>query len=219
MPVILIGGANVLDLSLTGLLVRAVAGLLGLTLHEAAHAWTAYRLGDDTAARQGRLTLNPRAHLDPIGYILVIVAGFGWARPVPVNPWRMRYGARVGNAVVAAAGPLTNLVLACVAALPWRLGLLRHSPSWVLEMFWGIVAINIALFIFNLIPLAPLDGSSVLNGFIGDRAAAALARFQMFGPQILMGLLLIGWVAPQFNILGAVLYPAMTNLTRLVIGI
>ncbi len=218
MRLILNCGANVLDLSLTGLLVRAVAGLLGLTLHEAAHAWTAYRLGDDTAERQGRLTLNPRAHLDPFGYILVVLVGFGWARPVPVSPWRMRYGPRVGNAIVAAAGPLTNLLIALLFALPMRLGLLNDSPALVRTIFEGVVWINVALFIFNLIPLAPLDGSSVLNGFIGDRAAAAMARFQMFGPQILMGLLLIGWVAPRFNILGAVLYPAMANLTTLLIG-
>jgi Zn-dependent protease len=207
------------DLSITGLLVRAIAGLLGLTLHEAAHAWAAYQLGDSTAARQGRLTLNPRAHLDPFGYILVVLFGFGWARPVPVSPWNLRYGPRVGNALVAAAGPLTNLLIAIIVATPWRLGLLRNASPLVLEIVYGIIAINIALFVFNLIPLAPLDGSSVLAGFIGDRAAMALARFQVYGPQVLMGLLLIGFVAPQFNILGKVLYPAMANLTRLVLGI
>jgi Zn-dependent protease len=207
------------DLSITGLLVRAIAGLLGLTLHEAAHAWTAYQLGDSTAARQGRLTLNPRAHLDPFGYILVVLFGFGWARPVPVSPWNLRYGPRIGNALVAGAGPLTNLLIAIVVALPWRLGLLSHASPLVLEIVYGIIAINIALFVFNLIPLAPLDGSSVLAGFIGDRAAMALARFQVYGPQVLMGLLLIGFIAPQFNILGKVLYPAMANLTRLVLGI
>lgn len=208
----------IFDWTLSGFLARAIAMILGFTLHEAAHAFAAYRLGDDTAQRSGRLTLDPRVHLDPFGAILALLFGFGWARPTPVNPWRLRYGPRVGNALVAVAGPLTNLLIAALAAIPWQLGLLAGAPLFVQRVMLTIVALNVILFLFNLIPLAPLDGISVLNGLVGVRGARALAPLQTYGPQILMGLMLIGFISPRLNLLGAVLYPAMNTLTGLLIG-
>ena len=206
------------NLTISTVLARAIALLLGFSVHEAAHAWVAYRLGDDTAARQGRLTLNPLAHLDPLGAIMALVAMIGWARPVPVNPWRLRYGPRVGGALVAAAGPFSNLLMAALVAIPWRLGLFDGAPKLVLTVAWTFVALNVALFLFNLIPLAPLDGISVLSGVVGRETAARLTPLYTYGPQILLVLILIGYVAPQLNILGKTLFPAMNWLVGLLLG-
>ena len=206
------------DLSISTLLARAVALLLGFSVHEAAHAWVAFQLGDDTAARHGRLTLNPLAHLDPVGVVMALVAMIGWAKPVPVSPWRLRFGPRVGGALVAAAGPISNLLLAALVALPWRLGWLDNAPELVLTVAWTFVALNVLLFIFNLIPLAPLDGISVLSGLVGEKAARSLQPLRVYGPQILLGLILLGFVVPQLNILGRTLYPAMDGLMRMLLG-
>jgi len=147
-----------------------------------------------------------------------LVAMIGWARPVPVNPWRLRYGPRVGGALVAAAGPFSNLLMAALVAIPWRLGLFDGAPKLVLTVAWTFVALNVALFLFNLIPLAPLDGISVLSGAVGRETAARLTPLYTYGPQILLVLILIGYVAPQLNILGKTLFPAMNWLVGLLLG-
>ncbi len=206
------------DLTLSTLLVRAIALVISLSIHEAAHAAMAYWLGDDTAARQGRLTLNPLAHLDPLGALMALFAFVGWARPVPVNPWRLRYGPRVGGALVAAAGPFTNLMLAALAALPWRLGLMDTAPGLIIKLVWTLVALNVVLFLFNLIPLAPLDGISVLRGVVGREAAARLTPLVAYGPHILLVLILVGYAVPALNILGYTLFPAMAGLMRVLLG-
>ena len=107
-----------------------VAFVTGIAFHEFSHAWAANELGDDTAARQGRLTLNPLAHLDPVGTVLLLLVGFGWGKPTPVNPYRLRRGAKEGNALVAAAGPASNFFFAALAALPLRLGLVDSIASF-----------------------------------------------------------------------------------------
>ncbi len=195
-----------------------IAMLVGLTVHEASHAWVAHRLGDDTAKQAGRLTLNPLRHLDPLGALMVLLVGFGWAKPVPVSPWRLRYGPRVGLALVAVAGPLSNLLLAMLVALLWRLGLFADAPRWALTMAWVFVALNVALLLFNLIPLAPLDGNSVLNGVVGARAAAALAPLRTYGPMILIGLIAIGYAVPQLDIIGRILGPLRQSLVQVLLG-
>jgi Zn-dependent protease len=206
--------------TLSGLISLAVAGVLGLTLHEAAHAWVAHRLGDDTAKQQGRLTLDPRAHLDPFGFLLILLVGFGWARPVPVSPWRLRYGPRIGNALVAGAGPLTNLLIAIVFAIPARLAFQNHAPPLVVNILLTVVSLNVILCVFNLIPLRPLDGGSVLLGVVGAQAAQVLAPLQTYGPYILMGLLLLSWVPGlNFNPLGTILTPVIRAVQRFVLGI
>lgn len=150
--------------------------LLSLTVHEWAHAWSAYRLGDDTASMQGRLTLNPIAHIDPFGTLILPLLGvpFGWAKPVPINPTRFRRGVNMstGMIITAAAGPLANVALAVLSAVAFGL-LARFSPSsmtggpisiyYLLEMLIGI---NVTLAIFNLIPVPPLDGSRVVDGLV-----------------------------------------------------
>ncbi len=149
--------------------------LLSLTVHEWAHAWSAYRLGDDTASMQGRLTLNPIAHIDPIGTLILPLLGipFGWAKPVPVMPTRFRrtVSMNTGMLITAAAGPLANVVLAVASAL--ALGIVAHNSPEVLWKPVGIAAllrmlisINVTLAIFNMIPIPPLDGSRVVDGLV-----------------------------------------------------
>lgn len=206
------------DLNPWAFLARVIGLLLGFSVHEAAHAWVAYRLGDDTAKRHGRLTLNPLAHLDPLGAVMALVAMVGWARPVPVNPYRLRYGPRVGGALVAVAGPLSNLLLAVLIAVLWRLGLLDGMPVAVLNVLSIIAAMNVGLCLFNLIPLAPLDGISVLRGLVGSRAAEALQPLYTYGPYLLLGLLMLGYVSPSLDILGRTLFPALRGLLGLLFG-
>jgi len=149
--------------------------LLSLTVHEWAHAWSAYRLGDDTAERQGRLTLNPVVHIDPIGTLLLPLMGipFGWARPVPVNPMRFRrsISMRTGMMITAAAGPASNLIIAILATVIWGL-LFRFKPDWMIanhgvSMLLNItIMMNIGLALFNMLPFPPLDGSRVVDGLM-----------------------------------------------------
>jgi Zn-dependent protease len=149
--------------------------LLSLTVHEWAHAWSAYRLGDDTAQMQGRLTLNPIAHIDPIGTLVLPLLGipFGWAKPVPVSPTRFRRGVNMtrGMMVTAAAGPFSNLVLAVLCAVAFGL-VARFSPDaltaqvGVAPLLMMMIQINVTLAIFNLIPVPPLDGSRVVDGLV-----------------------------------------------------
>jgi Zn-dependent protease len=206
------------DFDIPTLLAKVVILLVGFPIHELAHAWVAYRLGDNTAKHQGRLTLNPLAHLDPIGSLLLLVSFIGWAKPVPVNPHRLKHGPRVGYAIVAAAGPVSNLLMASLVAIPWRLGAFDSAAPGVRQFALMFVAVNVALFLFNLIPLAPLDGNSVLNGIVGQRLAALLRPLQTYGPIILMGLFLISWISPQLNVLGRYLNQGMLAVTRFLLG-
>lgn len=202
-----------------------IAVLIAIAVHECAHAYAAYRLGDDTAKHAGRLTLNPLAHLDPMGALLFLVVGFGWAKPVPVNPARLGSPKR-DNALVALAGPASNLLLAGIAFA----GLLLLGISWggsfdllslrgasvlqtfLLQLCGSLLFVNLTLMAFNLFPIAPLDGSKILEGFVPYRHELEYGRFMQYGPYILLGLLLFesflpfpvlsGWV---FGISDAVL--------------
>ncbi len=207
------------DFDLPSLLAKAVILLVALPIHEFAHAFVAYRLGDDTAARQGRLSLNPLRHLDPMGSLMIFFVGFGWAKPVPVNPWRLRNGPRTGYALVSAAGPASNLLMAALIAVLWRVGLLQRAPYAVVQFAIVFMSINVALCLFNLIPLAPLDGSGVLGGIVGAQGAQVLAKVQTYGPFILMGLILLGYVSPQLDILSKVLGSGMNAVIELMLGI
>lgn len=170
--------------------------ILSLTFHEFAHAFVAKSLGDDTAQRQGRLTLSPIAHLDPLGTVLLIITimigfGIGWAKPVPVNPWRLRAGPRVGMGLVAIAGPVMNLLIAFVAIQVFKY-VPRDSSEAVIEILRRLAIINVTLAIFNMIPIPPLDGFRVLLGVLPDRAATSFARLEQYGPMLLMLLVFMG---------------------------
>lgn len=193
------------------LVARLIALVVALTVHEFMHAYAAYQLGDSTAKHQGRLTLDPRHHLDVLGSIMVITAGFGWARPVPVNPYNLRGDPKTGLMIVAAAGPLSNLALAFVAAMPFRLGILNlYSQSFVTTLFLVFISLNIALFFFNLLPIAPLDGSKIVAGLLPYHLAQKFNRLEPFGPFIL--LFLVFFLEGLF--IGLVLGP-----TQFVIGL
>lgn len=185
-------------LSPAALLSRLIVLVLGFPIHEWAHAWSAHELGDDTARLQGRLSLNPMAHLDILGSVLLLLTGFGWARPVPVNPYRMRTAPRAGMALSAFAGPASNLLVAAVCAIPFRLGWLgladvvtASSPLAPATVLFGIADISLNLALFNLLPFFPLDGEKVLLGVVPPRWGDRLLALQPYSPYILMGLLFV----------------------------
>jgi Zn-dependent protease len=177
----------------SGLLVVAAALVVAATVHEYAHAWVADRRGDPTPRRLGRLTLNPLAHLDPVGTALILVMGFGWARPVPISPGAFP-NPRRDSMLVAAAGPLANISLLFVLGVPYKLGLLGPDSGsellGVQRLLEVSVRLNAMLAVFNLLPIPPLDGSWILAGLLPPNAAAAYGRLQPYGMWILVGLVL-----------------------------
>ncbi len=151
--------------SLEVLLVRLLAAFVALPVHEFAHAWMAYRLGDTTARDQGRLTLDPRAHIDPLGLVLLLIAGFGWAKPVPVNPYRLR--GRYDMAWVALAGPVSHLLfVALIALIPPQVYLGLPLGNVIRRWLFLFAFLNLVLAFFNLFPLPPLDGSRLVESFL-----------------------------------------------------
>lgn len=188
------------DMALFPIMILAI--LVALTVHEWAHAFAAKRLGDDTAESMGRLTLNPLAHLDPVGAILFLLVGFGWAKPVPVDARNFRHPVR-DSAIVAFAGPFSNLVLAFVFAVPmlWlgpdgRYPLEGSESTQALSdivaafLFYSL-RFNLALMAFNLLPIPPLDGSNILRLFIPWRLRDRYEELMQYGPWILLGMILV----------------------------
>ncbi len=175
--------------------------ILSLTVHEFFHAWTAWRLGDDTAARMGRLTLNPIPHIDPIGTLLLPLAGvpFGWAKPVPVDVRKIRrdISMTTGNILISAAGPLSNLGLAVLSAVTYGL-LSRYAPDVVLpgaggnELLVSLIIVNVSLAIFNLLPIPPLDGSHVAEALMPYRWRGAWETFARLSPFVLLAFFFFG---------------------------
>ena len=190
----------------------AVAFLLGLvigiTVHEAAHATSAYLLGDDTAYRDGRVTLNPASHLDVLGSLMLLMAGFGWGRPTPVMPSKMR-GGILGPVAVAFAGPLSNLLIVTVCG---ALFLIPTFQSGYLAIVVVMTAFtNALLFVFNLIPIPPLDGSKILYPFLPRALDGFVGFMNQYGPMILFGLIIVSFVTnfPIFNVLLAPVVPIL----------
>lgn len=205
------------------LLGRLIVIFLGIPIHEWAHGWMAYVLGDETPEIQGRLTLNPFVHLDPIGTLMILFTGYGWGRSAKVNPYRMsRVGsARTGMALSALAGPMSNIIQAVLFALPIRLGLLDRLPAAqadrLVQVLIAVIGVNISLAVFNMIPIPPLDGSKVLAGVAPAPVADALERAEPYAPMLLM---LLIFVLPQlgFDLIGILTRPAMIFLLRFLIG-
>ncbi len=166
--------------------------VLALVFHEYAHALTATWLGDPTPRLSGRLSLSPQAHLDPLGTILFLVAGFGWAKPVPIAPWRMRWR-RWGEVATAAAGPAANLTLAFVLAV-LEIWLIRRGFGGPVQQIIGEgFLLNLSFGLFNLLPVPPLDGSAILGGFLSSRQGTILAGLNNYGGLLLLVLVLSGF--------------------------
>jgi len=189
-----------------------IAIVLGITVHEFMHAYTAHRLGDDTGRLMGRMSLNPMAHLDVFGSFLLVIAGFGYGKPVPVNESRLR-GGRSSWAAVALAGPLTNLALAALCALPIRVGAQDLLGGDYFAILSAIVFYNVVLGLFNLVPIPPLDGSRVVYALLPPAAAYTWRTFEAYGPIILM---LIFFFA--FGLLRAIVFTPATAIAVFLLG-
>ena len=212
-----------LGLDIATLISRAIVLLVAFTIHELAHAYTADYLGDPTPRRQGRITLNPLAHLDPFGTIMLLISGFGWAKPVMVNPLNLRGNYRTSMAIVALAGPLSNVLMAILFAIPFRLGLMQATmgsggviPS-AAALFTQFVFINVVLALFNLIPVPPLDGYKILQGVLPAELAYQLRPLEQYGFLILI---LLIFLLPNFgiDILGALVWQPTFRIVGLLIG-
>jgi Zn-dependent protease len=224
-----------LEQILPAAIVVAIMLLVGLPVHEFSHALAAFRLGDGTAKLFGRLTLNPIAHFDPVGGTLLALTfigsaatggaiGFGWAKPTPVNPLNLE-GGRRGEAVVAAAGPISNLVLAIAGAIPLRY--LIHNPELVdqlggingivFQVLFLFVQINLLLMVFNLIPIPPLDGSKVMFAFMDRRTEYQIRPFlEQWGFFILLALL---FIPPGNSIGGRIIIPIIDGIFSFLVGV
>jgi Zn-dependent protease len=182
--------------------------LIAITVHEFSHAMMANRLGDPTAKRLGRLTLNPVKHLDPLGTLMLFLVGFGWGKPVPINPNYFRMNPRRGMALSALAGPLSNFTLVALLGILVRVGVVAwHSPwSWPFVPFasWNagwvaadiigyVILLNLILGVFNLIPIPPLDGFNIAVGILPREQAAAMLRVERYGPMILLVVVFLGY--------------------------
>lgn len=211
-----------LNLSPAVLISRIITLLVALTVHEFSHAFVADRFGDDTARNAGRLTLNPLKHLDVIGSLMLLFVGFGWAKPVPINPWKLRQHSRSAVMWVSLAGPGSNLLMAIGAAIVLRTGLIPNtttssflpSPTAFLLTF---IVINLLLMLFNLIPVAPLDGEKILEFLLPEPLRNGFIKIQPYGPLILLVLM---FVLPRFgiDIISWFMNPALSGLSKLLIG-
>jgi len=211
-----------LNLSIPVLISRVITLIVALTFHEFSHAFVADRFGDDTPRVNGRLTLNPLKHLDVFGSLLLLVAGFGWAKPVPVNPYKLRQHSKSALMWVSVAGPASNLLLAILAAIPLRFNLIPAMPASTIlpapgDFLFTFFAINILLLAFNLIPVSPLDGEKVLEFFLPEQWSEQYARFRPYGPLLLI---VIAFVLPRFgvDILNLYMTPILKGLRLILIG-
>ena len=186
------------------MIIRIPVILIALTVHELAHGFIARKLGDDTAERQGRLTLNPIAHLDFFGTLMLFFGPFGWAKPVPVNPMNFSNPKR-DMAFVAAAGPISNIILAALTGLVFRLGMV--TPHSIFAVFLYILfIINIGLAVFNLLPIYPLDGSRILMAFLKGNQITNYLRAMTVVPKIFLGMIVAEWFF-KIPILSSLLNP------------
>ena len=212
------------DLNLPTLISRIFVLLTAFAVHEFAHAWTADRFGDPTPRNNGRLTLNPMAHLDPMGSLMLIVVGFGWAKPVPVNPHALARRSSAAMMWVSLAGPASNFLMAIIAAIPFQLGFVSAAgaqlsiitandhilptPAQVLFVF---IYINLLLMLFNLIPLAPLDGEKIARYFLPSSWGSFLDQIRPFSPIILLAIVFLG-------LLSDLLMPVFSWLMGIFVG-
>lgn len=199
------------------LIANLIVLFFALPFHEFSHALAATRLGDDTPRINGRLTINPLAHLDIFGSLMLVVAGFGWAKPVPVNPYALQRRSPAALMLVSLAGPMSNFLMAVLAAIPFRLGWVHfsYSASGLLPtidlVMTQFVVINLSLMLFNLLPLAPLDGDKIADYLFPPSWSRALERIRPYGSIILLALL---FVLPMIgvDVIGWVISPALIRM-------
>ncbi|MEN6529732.1 MAG: site-2 protease family protein [Anaerolineaceae bacterium] len=211
------------NLSPSLLISRILTLIISLTVHEFSHAFIAYRFGDTTARDAGRLTLNPLKHLDVLGSLMLLLVGFGWAKPVPINPYALRRKSESAEMWVSLVGPASNLLLAVIAGLLLRLHLFPwQASSGILpsaaDFFFTFMTINLVLMLFNLIPLAPLDGEKVLAFFLPSKWSNSFSQIQRYGPILLMVLL---FVLPMVgvDIISWVMTPALNQISKALLGV
>lgn len=192
----------------------AITLMIAFTVHEFAHAYVAYRFGDSTAKNQGRLTLNPIHHLDPLGTILIFIAGFGWARPVPVNRFFFKRP-RLAGICVSIAGPLSNLLMGILGFILWYglvgTGLAVQLPEFVPNFLDMFIQLNILLFVFNLLPFPPLDGFRIIQDLVPAHIRPKLTPFEQYGAIIF--LILVITPLDQYTI-----HPILNNVIPFIVG-
>lgn len=210
--------------------------LIGIAFHEFCHAFMADSLGDTLPARQGRVTLNPLAHLDPAGTFMMLFIGFGWGKPVQFNPFGLRVNPKTATLLVSLAGPASNFAAAALLALPIKLGYapyINPLAGWPASFFearvqtqeeylglflTGAVYLNCILGVFNLLPIHPLDGFKVAVGVLPEAVSDEFAKLARYGPGILMALIFVPLVLPSVNPLADVLGPSVRWLVHLLTG-
>ena len=201
--------------SLTDTVARLMAVILCLTVHESAHGLTAYVMGDRTAKREGRISLNPLRHIDPVGLFMIFTVGFGWAKPVPVNPRHFRKP-KLGMAAVSLAGPVSNFILAALLIAICKPIYLYAEYTEISAFFFYFLMdaalLSIGLGLFNLLPIPPLDGSKILAVFLPDRLYILLMRYESFGILLLL-------VLSYFNVTGKLISGAITAVYDLLINL
>jgi Zn-dependent protease len=191
-------------------IIIAVPFLYSVVIHEVAHGWVAYKMGDPTAKWLGRLTLNPIKHLDPIGTLMLFLVGFGWAKPVPINMNNIA-DKRKGLIFVSSAGILANILFALIAAMLYRL-FFPSSSVLMTQLFSAVISINITLAALNLIPIPPLDGSKILMGIAPRETQYFLARLEPYGFFIIIGLFYLGILDPLINFFRWVIWTLIGTL-------
>ncbi len=218
---------SLFGLDLTRFVAIIIAVLIAIDVHECFHAWVASQMGDPTARQMGRVSLNPIVHLDPLGTLMIFLTaitcfGIGWGKPVPVDPYRLRYGPRIGMGIVSFAGPLANLATAALLAVPLRVGW-AILPGFLLELLFIVAMVNIGLAVFNLLPLPPLDGYGVLMGILGSirapwayRWSYTIAQYERYGPMLLLLLIIADRYIPLFSL---IIRPPFSLLMRLSLGV
>jgi Zn-dependent protease len=200
------------------IMIHALVLFTAFPVHECAHALTAHWLGDDTAKNQGRITLNPFAHLDIMGTVMMIFVGFGWAKPVPVYPGNFR-NRKLGMAITSLAGPVSNLLMAYVAMTVYKIlayigyGSNAQNISIVSDIFWYITLLNLGLAVFNLLPIPPLDGSKIFNAILPDELYFKIMRYENIIFFALIALVFLGILDGPISFLQMVSYKVMDFLT------
>ena len=211
------------NISIDSLIARMITLVIAFTIHEYSHAFAAVKLGDNTPRIEGRLTLNPLAHLDVLGTLMLLLQGFGWAKPVHVNPSAVNKKTKAGMAIVSFCGPFSNFLLAVIAALVLRTGIVPsqwNSNGVFPSLFYFLhvfILVNLNLLIFNLLPFSPLDGEKVAEYVVPNRLKSGWNAIQHYGPFIL---LILFFILPylRIDIFGKILSPIVNFLYQILVG-